>query len=110
VSTHTTTAATGVNSVTLVGCAKSEPEIRYLESGSVCANLVIKVNRRGHDAFPDLFDLELWGKEAEKAGSHVRENTLIGIIGAFKTDRWKDPRSGEERRRYVIRVDRLEIL
>ncbi len=35
----------GVNSVTLVGRAGRDPEVRYFESGSVVANLTMAVNR-----------------------------------------------------------------
>ena len=36
----------GVNSITLVGRAGRDPEVRYFESGSVVANLTLAVNRR----------------------------------------------------------------
>ena len=40
----------GVNSVTLVGRAGRDPEVRYFESGSMVANLTMAVNRRsGND-------------------------------------------------------------
>jgi len=36
----------GVNSITLVGRAGRDPEVRYFESGSMVANLTLAVNRR----------------------------------------------------------------
>ena len=36
----------GVNSITLVGRAGRDPEVRYFESGSMVANLTMAVNRR----------------------------------------------------------------
>jgi len=72
----------GVNSITLVGRAGRDPEVRYFESGSMVANLTLAVNRRSRDDEPDWFNLEIW------------------------TDR----SSGEERTKPVIRVDRLELL
>jgi single-strand DNA-binding protein len=100
----------GVNSVTLVGRAGRDPEVRYLESGSVVANLTIAVNRRSRDDEPDWFNLEIWGKQAEVAANYVRKGSLVGIIGSFKLDRWTDKASGEERSKTVVRVDRLELL
>ena len=100
----------GVNSVTLVGRAGRDPEVRYLESGSVVANLTIAVNRRSRDDEPDWFNLEIWGKQAEVAANYVRKGSLVGIIGSFKLDRWTDKASGEERSKPVGRVDRLELL
>jgi len=106
----TETFAMGVNSITLVGRAGRDPEVRYFESGSVVANLTLAVNRRSRDDEPDWFNLEIWGKQAQVAADYVRKGSLLGIIGSFKLDRWTDRTSGEERSKPVIRVDRLELL
>ena len=100
----------GVNSITLVGRAGRDPEVRYFESGSVVANLTLAVNRRSRDDEPDWFNLEIWGKQAQVAADYVRKGSLLGIIGSFKLDRWTDRSTGEERSKPVIRVDRLELL
>jgi len=100
----------GVNSVTLVGRAGRDPEVRYFESGSMVANLTIAVNRRSRDDEPDWFNLEIWGKQAQVAADYVKKGSLLGIIGSFKLDRWTDRNSGEERSKPVVRVDRLELL
>jgi single-strand DNA-binding protein len=100
----------GVNSVTLVGRAGRDPEVRYFESGSVVANLTLAVNRRSRDDEPDWFNLEIWGKQAQVAADYVRKGALLGVIGSFKLDRWTDRSTGEERSKPVIRVDRLELL
>ena len=104
------TSTLGVNSITLVGRAGRDPEVRYFESGSVVANLTLAVNRRSRDDEPDWFNLEIWGKQAQVAADYVRKGALVGIIGSFKLDRWTDRASGEERTKPVIRVDRLELL
>jgi single-strand DNA-binding protein len=96
----------GVNSVTLVGRAGRDPEVRYFESGSMVANLTMAVNRRSRDDEPDWFNLEIWGKQAQVAADYVKKGALLGIIGSFKLDRWTDRSSGEERSKPVIRVDR----
>jgi len=100
----------GVNSVTLVGRAGRDPEVRYFESGSVVANLTLAVNRRSRDDEPDWFNLEIWGKQAQVAADYVRKGSMLGVIGSFKLDRWTDRSTGEERSKPVIRVDRLELL
>ena len=100
----------GVNSVTLVGRAGRDPEVRYFESGSMVANLTMAVNRRSNNDEPDWFNLEIWGKQAQVAADYVRKGSLLGIIGSFKLDRWTDRATGEERTKPVIRVDRLELL
>ena len=99
-----------INSITLVGRAGRDPEVRYFESGNVVANLTLAVNRRSRDDEPDWFNLEIWGKQAQVAADYVRKGALIGIIGSLKFDRWTDKVSGEQRSKPVIRVDRLELL
>ena len=99
-----------INSVTLVGRAGRDPEVRYFESGTVVANLTMAVNRRSRNDEPDWFNLEIWGKQAQVAADYVKKGSLIGITGSFKLDSWKDRNTGEERNKPVVRVDRLELL
>ena len=100
----------GINSVTLVGRAGRDPDVRYFESGSVVANLTMAVNRRSKNDQPDWFNLEIWGKQAQVAADYVKKGSLIGITGSFKLDSWKDRNTGEEKTKPVVRVDRLELL
>jgi len=99
-----------INSVTLVGRAGRDPEVRYFESGTVVANLTMAVNRRNRNDEPDWFNLEIWGKQAQVAADYVKKGSLIGITGSFKLDSWKDKNTGEDRNKPVVRVDRLELL
>jgi single-strand DNA-binding protein len=99
-----------VNSVSLVGRAGRDPEVRYFESGSVVAKLTLAVNRRSKEDEPDWFNLEIWGKQAGVAADYVRKGSLLGITGSLKFERWTDRTTGEERSKPVIRVDRLELL
>ena len=100
----------GINSVTLVGRAGRDPEVRYFESGTVVANLTMAVNRRNREDQPDWFNLEIWGKQAQVAADYVKKGSLIGVTGSFKMDSWKDRNTGEDRKKPVVRVDRLELL
>ena len=99
-----------INSVTLVGRAGRDPEVRYFESGTVVANLTMAVNRRNRNDEPDWFNLEIWGKQAQVAADYVKKGSLIGITGSFKLDSWKHRNTGEDRNKPVVRVDRLELL
>ena len=100
----------GINSVTLVGRAGRDPEVRYFESGTVVANLTMAVNRMNRNDEPDWFNLEIWGKQAQVAADYVKKGSLIGITGSFKLDSWKDRNTGEDRNKPVVRVGRLELL
>jgi single-strand DNA-binding protein len=98
-----------MNSITLVGRAGRDPEVRYFETGKMVANFTLAVNR-GRDQEPDWFTLEIWGKQAQVAADHVRKGSLIGIIGSIHTQKWTDRTTGEERSKPVVSVNRLELL
>jgi single-strand DNA-binding protein len=98
-----------INSVTLAGRAADSPEVRYFESGSVCANVQMLLVRKDGDD-PIFFALELWGKQAQIAADYLRKGTLFGVIGSFRLQRWNDTLTGEARTKPVVRVDRLELL
>ncbi len=99
-----------INSVTLVGRAGRDPEVKYFESGTVVANLTMAVSRRNRNDEPDWFNLEIWGKQAQVAADYVKKGSLLGINGSFKLDSWTDRKTGEGRTKPVVRVDRLELL
>jgi single-strand DNA-binding protein len=98
-----------MNSITLIGRAGRDPEVRYFESGTVVANLTLAVST-GRDSEAEWFNLEIWGKLAQVAADYVRKGKQIAVIGSVKTEKWTDKSSGEERQKKVIRVDRLELL
>lgn len=99
-----------LNLVNLVGRAGGDPEVKYLDSGTVLVKLTMAVNRQTkRDEQPDWFSLEIWGKTAEIAANYVKKGSLIGIQGSLKIDHFNS-RTGNEVSRPVIRVDRLELL
>jgi single-strand DNA-binding protein len=99
-----------LNIITLVGRAGLDPEVRYFESGGCVANLRMAVNRRSRDDEPDWFNLAIWGKQAQVAADYVRKGSLLAVVGSLKFDSWTDRASGEERRRPVVLVSRLDLL
>ena len=99
-----------INTISLVGRAGREPDVRYFESGSTVANFTLAVNRISRSDEPDWFNLEIWGKQAQIAADYVKKGSLVGITGSFKIDSWKDKNTGEDRFKPVVRVDRLNLL
>jgi single-strand DNA-binding protein len=99
----------GLNSFVLVGRAGRDPEVRYLESGSMVANFSMAVNRMKAET-PDWINVEVWGTQAQVAADYVRKGSLVGVTGTFKLDCWTDRATGEDRSKPVIRVDTLELL
>jgi len=100
-----------INVVTLVGRVGGDPDVKYFESGNVLCKLTLAVNRMSKNAEqPDWFNLELWGKTAEIAGTYVRKGSLIGVKGSLKVEHWEDRATGVNRSKPVVRVDKLDLL
>jgi single-strand DNA-binding protein len=99
-----------MNCITLVGRAGRDPEVKYFESGTMVANLSLAVNGRTRDSDPEWFNLEIWGKQAQVAADYVRKGSLIGVYGSVRTEKWNDRSTGEERKKMVVSVDRLQLL
>jgi len=103
-----------LTTITLVGHVGQEPEVRYLGSGSVVANLTLAVNRpegkRTPETPPDWFSLAVWGKQAQVVADYVAKGSRLGVIGSFAMDFWIDKATNERRSKPVVRVNRLELL
>lgn len=101
-----------MNTITLVGHAGRDPELRFFDSGSAVAHLTLAVNKASsnREEEPDWFNLEIWGKQAQVAADHVRKGSLIGVIGRMTSERWTDRSTGEQRSKPVVKVDRLALL
>lgn len=99
-----------MNSISLVGRAGRNPEVRYFETGSCVANLTLAVRGLKKDDEPEWFNLEIWGKTAQVAADYVRKGSLIGVEGRIKTERWTDKTTGQERSKPVVCVNSLELL
>lgn len=99
-----------MNSITLVGRAGRDPEVRYFESGTCVANLTLAVRGMKREDDTEWFNLEIWGKTAQVAADYVRKGSLIGVIGRIKTERWTDKTTGEERSKLVVSVNSLNLL
>lgn len=99
-----------MNSITLVGRAGRDPEVRYFESGTCVANLTLAVRGLKKDDDTEWFNLEIWGKTAQVAADYVRKGSLIGVVGRIRTERWTDKTTGQERSKPVVAVNNLELL
>ena len=101
-----------LNTITLVGRAGRDPELRCFESGISVANLTLAVNKASsnREEEPDWFTLEIWGKQAQVAADYVRKGSLIGVVGRMTSEQWTDRSTGERRSKPVVKVERLALL
>ena len=93
---------------TIPGNLGSDPEVRFLGSGTAVCNFNLAVNRpgarRGDGQQPDWFKVEIWGDQAQAAADTLRKGSRCIVTGRVRTERWTS-RDGQERTTTVIRAD-----
>jgi len=101
------------NSITLIGRAGSDTEIKYFDDGKAKAHVSIAVNRiraKGSEDITDWFRVEFWGRDAEIAAEYVKKGTLIAIDGRLNHNRWIDRTSGQQRQMYSVSCNSFRLL
>jgi single-strand DNA-binding protein len=99
----------------LIGRLTRDPEVKFLPSGMQVTSLSIAVNRNFKDKDGEwreeasFFDVETFGKIAERAGTQLSKGYQILIEGELKQDRWESP-SGEKRSKVKIVAYRIVLL
>lgn len=93
---------------TIPGNLGSDPELRFLSSGTAVCNFNLAVNRsgakKGDGIPPDWFKVELWGDQAQAAADTLRKGSRCTVIGRVRTERWTG-KDGQERTSTVIRAE-----
>ncbi len=105
----------GVNKVILLGRVGQDPEVKYLESGSVVANFSLATtesykNKEGQRVDnTEWHDLELWEGVAKIAEQYVKQGDLLYIEGKVKSSVWQDEQ-GNNRKKMRIRVTTMTLM
>lgn len=105
----------GVNKVILIGNLGKDPEVRYLESGSVVANVTLATtesykDRNGNRVDnTEWHDLEMWDGLAKIAEQYLKKGSSIFVEGKIKSDTWQDEQ-GNNRKKTRIRVLNMTML
>jgi single-strand DNA-binding protein len=99
----------------LIGRLTRDPEVRFLPSGMQVTSLSIAVSRKFKDKNGEwreetsFFDIESYGKLAERVGSQLSKGYQVIIEGELRQDRWESP-SGEKRSKVKIVAERIALL
>lgn len=104
----------GINHVTLVGHAGTDPEVRTTPKGETLTKLRLATNHGvQRDGVwvqeTDWHDVELWGKQAETAARFVRKGEVVGIEGGLRVQTWTD-KEGQHRKKVIVRATRLHLM
>ena len=101
-----------MNTVTLVGRAGRDAEIRYFESGKVRAQFSLAVNRwdaKTKSEVTDWFNIDVWDKQAEFAGEYVKKGREVAVDGRISISKWTD-QTGEEKERFLVVANDIRLL
>lgn len=96
-----------INKVILVGRTGKDPEVRYLENGTVAANFTLATSEKYTDKAGQKQEITEWhnvsvfGKLAEIVEKYVTKGTLLYIEGQIKTRSWDDK---EGNKRYTTEI------
>jgi single-strand DNA-binding protein len=99
-----------LNVCSFTGRAGRDPQVRYLESGSVVAEVSLAVDNWKRDADPLWLNLQIWGKTAQVAADYVRKGGMIAVSGQLESESWTDKSTGEKRSKMFLNVRELTLL
>ena len=101
-----------MNTVTVVGRAGQDAEIKYFDSGKVKTTFSLAVNRwdaKTKENVTDWFNIEIWDKQAEHAGEYIKKGREVAVDGRISVSKWNDA-SGETRERFLIAASNFRLL
>lgn len=103
-----------LNSVSLIGNACKDPEVREFGGGKV-ANIRLAANRKytaksGEKREEVLYiDVSCFGTTAGAVQQYVHKGDAVLVQGRLKMEEWQD-KAGEKRSKIVINCDRIQFL
>ena len=96
-----------------LGRLAADPEIKYLETGTVVCNARLLVNKPGakrdDGQQPDYFKLEIWFEKAQAFADAARKGDMVDVTGKVKSETWTDRTTGEQRTGLVIVVEVFSV-
>ena len=101
-----------MNTVTIVGRAGQDAEIRYFESGKIKTTFSLAVNRwdsKTKDNVADWFNIEVWDKQAEFAGEFIKKGREVAVDGRISISKWTD-QTGDEKERFLVIANNVKLL
>ena len=101
------------NSVTVVGNATRDPELRFTPSGQATASFGLAVNRRWQNRQTQeweervsFFDIVCWQQMAENVAESVTKGSRVVVTGRLDQRSW-ETQDGEKRSKIEIVADEI---
>ena len=107
------------NSFYMIGNLGDEPEYKP-ETGpkdkegkkADLTTFSVAVDRKdiGSKDVVDWFDVECWGRLAERCAEFLKKGAKVAVFGRMKKDTWKDKESGSNRSKIVFTARDVQFL
>lgn len=101
------------NSITIIGNATRDPELRFTPSGQGVASFGLAVNRRWQnkqtnewEEVVSFFDVVAWGSLGENVAESVTKGARLIVVGRLDQRSWESD-SGEKRSKVEIVADEI---
>jgi single-strand DNA-binding protein len=92
----------------LTGNLGRDPELKYLQTGSVVANFTIAVRQGKKDAPPRWVKVAVWGKAAEYVGNYVKKGDSVLLLGRVEAPEIFTRRDGSTGIAEVFTAENIE--
>ncbi|RRR68712.1 MAG: single-stranded DNA-binding protein [Candidatus Viridilinea halotolerans] len=106
-----------LNNVELLGWLGSDPEMRFLASGTPVCRLSVATKRPTGQGTNGQWEyetewtsVEAWERLAERCNTYLHKGSRIFISGRLRTDSWTDKTTGQPRSRTLVRANDILFL
>lgn len=106
-----------INRVELLGWLGSDPEMRFLASGTpICRFRIATKRPAGQDANgrreyeTDWTTVEVWDRLAELCNNYLHKGSRVRVSGVLRTDVWTDKATNQPRSRTYVRANDVLFL
>jgi len=96
-------------SVTIVGTATRDPELRYTPAGTAVASFGVAFNKRRknddgtwEDGEAQFFDVTCWKQLAENVCDSVEKGTRVLVTGRLEYQQWEDKEGGKRSKVQIV--------
>jgi len=96
-------------SVTIVGTATRDPELRYTPAGTAVASFGVAFNKRRknddgtwEDGDPQFFEVTCWKQLAENVSDSIEKGTRVLVAGRLEYQQWEDKEGGKRSKVQIV--------
>lgn len=101
-----------INEWVCSGNLTKDAELKYTPNGSPILNFGVAVNGKPNDkgdVKTNFFNCVMWGKGGEALAQYMTKGKPVILKGHPEQQSWKESKTGENRSRIVLIVDRVKF-